>query len=77
MTDAQYSHYNGPVLTEEDRRAHESWATNGTVDQQYVFRVLGDPADTFVPQLLPVRVLSAEDLVKMDCPFPPEPGYTE
>lgn len=77
MTEPQIHHYNGPVLTEDDRRAHKSWATNGTVDQQYIIRVLGDPAETFVPQMLPVRVLSAENLRDMDCPFPPEPGYAE
>ena len=45
MTEPQIHHYNGPVLTEDDRRAHKSWATNGTVDQQYIISVLGDPAE--------------------------------
>ena len=76
MTDPKIAQYNGPMLTEEDRRAHKSWATNGTVDQQYILKTLGDPAVTFVPQMIPVRVLSADDLQGMDCPFPPEPGYT-
>jgi hypothetical protein len=77
MTELKTVRYNCPVLAEADHRAHKSWVTNGTVDQEYVFRVLGDPAGTFVPQVPPVRVLSPEDLREMDCPFPPEPGYAE
>ena len=62
---------NCPAATEEDRRAQNSWEATGTVELEYLVRVLGDPAETVIPQVLPIRLLTKADLLKMECPFPP------
>jgi hypothetical protein len=49
----------------------EQWLRDGTVTQEYLDLVLGDQTKS-VP---PIRVLTKEDILKMDCPFPPEPDY--
>jgi hypothetical protein len=69
---------NTAVFTEEDRRARELWESTGTVELDYLRSVLGNPTETVSPQVLPkVRILTKEDLLKMECPYPPETGYDE
>jgi hypothetical protein len=62
-------------VTLEDKKAHESWLSKGTVDVSYVLAVLGDPAKTVIPNVAPTRILDKDQVRQMDCPFPPEPGY--
>jgi len=78
MTDVLSRHsiaLNMPAATEADKKARELWETNRTVEITYVREVLGDPAMTVAPGLLPVRVLTKTEIRTMDCPYPPEPGY--
>lgn len=66
---------NMPAATEADQKARQMWETNRTVEITYVRQVLGDPAMTVAPGLLPVRILTKAEIRRIECPYPPEPGY--
>jgi len=75
--DMKFVALNQPALTEEDYLAVRSWCEDGTVPSSYLDKLLGNPALDVSPQGIPVKILTEEELLHLDFPYPPEPDWSK